>query len=222
MARFRDTKLYDLLAVLPLIAWYGAGMAGLVPEIGHAATGAWASGDIRLGLSALSKTLTLSFLGLQIVLFALRRMPQGRSPGWRPRAAALIGSNLQLVFLAVPQVQPAFPLALTSVVLITLGMAGAIATALWLGRSFAIFPQARHLVVGGPYRLVRHPLYLCEQIATFGAMLQFAMPWALIIALASLAAQFPRMHYEEEILTATYPDYRAYTAQTCRLIPGFY
>ncbi len=59
-------------------------------------------------------------------------------------------------------------------------------------------------------------------IATLGTALQFAQPWAALIALGSIAAQFPRMHYEEEILRATYPDYAAYEARTSRLIPGLY
>jgi protein-S-isoprenylcysteine O-methyltransferase Ste14 len=166
--------------------------------------------------------LTLAFLGLQILLFLLRRVPEGRSPGWRPRVAALIGSNLQLGFLALPRVQMSLSLALASTVVIAIGMTGAIITALWLGRGFSIFPQARSLVTQGPYRLVRHPLYVCEQLAGFGAMLQFAMPWALMITLMSLAAQFPRMHYEEGILAATYADYKAYAARTWRLVPGVY
>ena len=44
----------------------------------------------------------------------------------------------------------------------------------------------------------------------------------MLIALASIAAQFPRMHYEEEILRASYPGYAAYEARTKRLIPGIY
>ncbi len=222
MTRFRDTKLYDLLAVAPLMVWYGAGMAGLWPEIVHDLAGFHAGGDVRLGLGALSKMATLAFLGLQIVLFALRQVPVSRSPGWRPRAAALIGANLQLSFLALPQVQLSLPMVIASSIFILLGTAAAIVSVLWLGRGFAIFPQARRLTTDGPYRLVRHPIYLFEQISTLGVMLQFAQPWSALITLASIAAQFPRMHYEEQILGETYPAYRAYAARTKRLIPGVY
>ena len=77
------------------------------------------------------------------------------------------------------------------------------------------------LVTGGPYRLVRHPLYLCEQISLFGVCLQYAWPWAFLIVLAGFALQFPRMAYEEDILARTFPRYRDYAARTPMIIPNF-
>jgi protein-S-isoprenylcysteine O-methyltransferase Ste14 len=77
-------------------------------------------------------------------------------------------------------------------------------------------------VTAGPYRVVRHPLYLAELVATCGIMLQFRQPWSALVTLAVVAAQFPRMHFEEEILGETFPAYRAYKAKTARLIPGVY
>jgi len=97
-----------------------------------------------------------------------------------------------------------------------------IAAALTLGRAFSVLPQARLFVTNGPYKLVRHPLYLAEQIGNFALVMQFKQPWAALVALASLAAQFPRMHYEEQILRATFPQYNEYAARTWRFIPGIY
>jgi len=77
-------------------------------------------------------------------------------------------------------------------------------------------------VTSGPYKIVRHPLYLSEQIGNFALAMQFKQPWAILIALASLAAQFPRMRYEEQILRATFPEFEAYAARTWRLLPGLY
>ena len=37
-----------------------------------------------------------------------------------------------------------------------------------------------------------------------------------------VAAQFPRMHFEEDILRKTFPEYELYCGRTWRLIPGLY
>jgi len=80
--------------------------------------------------------------------------------------------------------------------------------------------RARLFVISGPYKIVRHPLYLSEDIGTFALAMQFKQPWAILIALESLAAQVPRMRYEEQILRATFPELKAYAARTWRLLPG--
>lgn len=222
MPRFRDTRLYDLGAVAPLILWYGIGIWSLAPTLA-AQLGALAYGFAWVtALDAAAKAATLVFLGLQIVLFAIRRLPKARHEGVVPRLAALIGANLLLLMALLPDAQLSAGFSAFALVLVVLGTLGGIAALGRLGRAFSIFPQARTLATDGPYRFVRHPLYLFDMVATIGTALQFAQPWAAVIALASIAAQFPRMHYEEEILRATYPDYAAYEARTYRLIPGVY
>jgi protein-S-isoprenylcysteine O-methyltransferase Ste14 len=69
---------------------------------------------------------------------------------------------------------------------------------------------------------VRHPLYLAEQLASLGIMLQFAQPWSGVVFLCGFALQWPRMLFEEHILSEAFPEYRAYAAKTPRLIPGWY
>ena len=48
------------------------------------------------------------------------------------------------------------------------GLAFSLASVAVLGRCFGILPDVRGLVVRGPYRLVRHPLYLGELTAALG------------------------------------------------------
>jgi protein-S-isoprenylcysteine O-methyltransferase Ste14 len=83
-------------------------------------------------------------------------------------------------------------------------------------------PEARRLVVEGPYALVRHPLYLAEEIAVLGLFIQFASVWTAIVLIIHVLLQFERMRYEETVLSATFPDYREYAARTARLIPALY
>jgi protein-S-isoprenylcysteine O-methyltransferase Ste14 len=80
----------------------------------------------------------------------------------------------------------------------------------WLGKSFSILAEARRLVTEGPYRVVRHPLYICEGIATVGVMLQVISPSAVLIIIIFAMIQYRRMINEEKILTSAFPGYRAY------------
>jgi len=83
-----------------------------------------------------------------------------------------------------------------STALILIGTVGAVLGAAQLGCSFSVMAETRQLVIAGPYRFVRHPLYLTEQIATFGLFMQFASAWtALVLALqnrVSVAADAQR------------------------------
>jgi protein-S-isoprenylcysteine O-methyltransferase Ste14 len=215
-------KIRDTVSGAPLVALFALGIAGLVPHL----KSEWAilarAFAVVPALQILSQTATIAFMLLQTVLFVIRRMPERKASGVLPRAVALVGSNFGFAFFLVPRTEQSEPLLIFSTVLVTVGLLFSIYAAANLGRSFGILPQARGLVQDGPYRWVRHPLYLAEQITTFGIMGQFRQPWALAIALATLALQIGRMHFEEALLAETYPGYRAYMARTARLLPGIY
>ncbi len=82
--------------------------------------------------------------------------------------------------------------------------------------------EARHLVTEGPYAVIRHPLYLAEEIAVLGVFLQFMSFWAGILLVAHFGLQIQRMLNEEQILRQAFPGYEAYMKRTARLIPGIY
>jgi protein-S-isoprenylcysteine O-methyltransferase Ste14 len=82
--------------------------------------------------------------------------------------------------------------------------------------------ETRQLVTTGPYRFVRHPLYLAEEIAMVGVFVQFASVYTALLLAAQIAFQLRRMHNEELVLTASFPEYAAYQRHTARLVPGIY
>jgi protein-S-isoprenylcysteine O-methyltransferase Ste14 len=101
-----------------------------------------------------------------------------------------------------------------------MGISG-LALALWsmlaLGRRFGIAPADRGLVTAGPYRLVRHPMYLGELLSVLGALIgNVSLPNGLIVGLLAASLAW-RILAEERILTG-YGEYKSATAW--RLLPG--
>jgi protein-S-isoprenylcysteine O-methyltransferase Ste14 len=94
-----------------------------------------------------------------------------------------------------------------------------LASVLALGTCFGVLPEARGLVTRGPYRVVRHPVYLGELGACAGLVLGAPSAWNLTAAAVLLGAQLVRMRLEERALETEFPEYAAYAAHTPRLIP---
>ena len=97
-----------------------------------------------------------------------------------------------------------------------------LATLLSLGRLFGVRPALRGLATKGPYRLIRHPMYLAYMIADFGYNLQEWNWGTALMVLMGWVALVYRIYAEERIL-ANDPGWAAYAARVeSRLIPGLW
>ena len=82
---------------------------------------------------------------------------------------------------------------------------------LWyLRHSFSLEPEARTLVVAGPYRLARHPIYTVYFLTIFGIWLRtLSLPFLLALVIW-IGLVLVRVRYEEQILLAAFPEYEEY------------
>ena len=220
---FQRTKLYDLLSAAPLLAWFGFCLAQQLPAlVRQIADTDLLTADIPSLAKLASQIATPVFFAVLAALLALRRKPQAKSGGLYPRFAAIAGTNLGVAIVLLPRLELSSALSLIATIIVLCGTVLSIYAALSLGRSLSMFAQARRLVINGPYRVVRHPLYASEAIALVGVTLQYLSPLALTLLALQLVFQLERMKNEERVLASTFPEYRAYMASTSRILPGIY
>ena len=98
-------------------------------------------------------------------------------------------------------------------------------SALTLGTSLSPFPAPRtrgHFTPAGPYRWVRHPMYVGVVVASLGYAAATASPARA--GLSALAGLFfdAKARHEERLLADRYPDYPAYRRATRKFVPFCY
>lgn len=109
--------------------------------------------------------------------------------------------------------------------LAALGLGFATIAMLSLRKTLTPFPKPREhgaLQTGGPYSLVRHPIYTGMILSSFGWSLHQASSEGLLMSLV-LAVFFDRKAtYEEGWLVEKYPGYGEYRKRVRKLVPGVY
>jgi protein-S-isoprenylcysteine O-methyltransferase Ste14 len=79
------------------------------------------------------------------------------------------------------------------------------------------------LIVNGPYRIVRHPMYAAVISGILGLPLALGSWWALIPAGLLIGLFVLRTALEDRTLARQFPDYKKYAQQTrYRLLPGIW
>ncbi len=223
-AAFRAGRAYDGLMRLPILLYNGYILVGEIKGLA-----AWiADQPVPFAITPITATVLASrvalilFLALLMGFHLVRRRPVAKARGLLPRLVALLGATLTLAMVLLDRPPGSIALNVASAALILIGNYVSIVAVLSLGRSLSIMPEARRLVMTGPYRLVRHPLYAAEEIAILGVWLQF-MSWpATAILVGHFAIQLWRLGFEEAVLRENFPDYDAYARRTARLVPGIY
>ncbi len=111
-------------------------------------------------------------------------------------------------------------LATTGLILELFGVALTQVARIYMGRSFGLLPANRGIVSKGPFRWVRHPIYLGWLVLSIGYATSYLNDRNVILILVTLAFMIWRIDQEETHLSAD-PEYRSYMDRVgYRLLPG--
>jgi protein-S-isoprenylcysteine O-methyltransferase Ste14 len=145
--------------------------------------------------------------------------PESRRPSRDPVAFIACAAALGLLLVLRQPSGSSTTLVLAGDFVALVSYVWLLASVLALGKCFGILPEARGLVTRGPYRIVRHPVYLGELGAVVGFSIGGPSLWNLGVLIAFYAAQAVRMRLEEQALTREFAEYADYAATTPRLVP---
>ena len=216
--RVLTSRLLPVCALAGLVLWQ---LAALVPELEEFNLH---PGWTMLG-ECLRSALYALFLCFPIAAFLTHGPPRSSDARLRMTCAALCATfllvGLRLLVPGGPEVWHAPHLVIGLAIVLTLGGVGlALASANALGSSFSFGPQGRALVVRGPYRWLRHPIYLAELVMILGVTVVEPRVVPLLGALVVGVLQVIRIRAEERLLRSTFPGFDRYAATTrYRLVP---
>jgi protein-S-isoprenylcysteine O-methyltransferase Ste14 len=128
------------------------------------------------------------------------------------------------VFSGSSDASVALPLALSGCLFALAGAALVLRSRAELGPAWSLVPKADQgtgLVTTGPYRLIRHPIYLGLALLALGEALALANWPAFLIVLFGIVPTFAwRARMEERLLSRTFGDrYELYRQRTKMIMP---
>ena len=177
---------------------------------------------LRFLADVVSKSSIICFLGLMSILFLIRLEPIEKARGIVPRIMAIAGTFFMSLVTFFPRAHLTVIQTVIASSICLVGTAMSIFVLTHLGRSYSLMAEARRLVTTGPYGIIRHPLYVMEELAAFAVLIQFLSFSTVFIFLVHALIQLQRMKNEEAVLEKAFPEYQAYKSSTARLIPGVY
>lgn len=152
-----------------------------------------------------------------------RRPPEARDHSVYSSIAVVVAyayPYAQVAYLRWVSGNPAWPAG--GLVLVILAACLSLASLLSLGRRFGVWPALRGLATKGPYRLVRHPMYLAYLLSDIGYNFQEWNPGTVLMVMVGWASLIYRIRAEERILSQD-RGWSTYLASVrYRLLPGIW
>lgn len=184
--------------------------------------------NIQLGptlhvLSWINWGLIMAIFVFFIMIYLIRSNPMVRARGLRETLLPLWCGITPVLLLETPRWFPvltnALPWKFAALFCLIIGHVISLIGFLYLGRAFSIMVQARHVVRDGPYRYIRHPIYVGETIALIGVVLNAPNGINLVIMALWMIAQWVRAKLEEAKLATAFESYSDYKQKTGGWLP---
>ncbi len=156
-------------------------------------------------------------LAVLTCMFVIRKPAKDVDRSLKSLGAALLGNFLPFAFVLHHESDWAGPVPVT-IEVVTLALA--VWTVLSLRRSMGITPANRGIKTGGPYRFIRHPLYVCVIASQVGLLMAYPHPANFAILAGAIAFKALMIRNEERVLSAD-PSYVECAKRVkYRVIPG--
>lgn len=148
-------------------------------------------------------------------------MTERRFGGWLFRQRSWLPVPLAIVVFAISPGPSRGPVTMLGVALLAIGQA----IRFWSVRHIGVISRTRAVRIGplittGPYRLMRHPIYVGNWCLWTGVVLCAELVWMLpVIWIAFLILYVPMTMWEEDVLVETVPAYGGYAESVPGWIP---
>jgi protein-S-isoprenylcysteine O-methyltransferase Ste14 len=174
--------------------------------------------ELKFSLAGAANVVWLTGAAIMAVMSFARFAPRSATVNLRTIAAT--GGMMILPCFMRPTHLSTGALPTTGLMLELFGVVLTQVARVYMGRSFGLLPANRGIVSKGPFRWVRHPVYLGWLVLSIGYATSYLSDRNVILILVTLAFMVWRIDQEEAHLSAD-PEYRRYMDRVrYRLLPG--
>jgi protein-S-isoprenylcysteine O-methyltransferase Ste14 len=219
-----DWKRWITGKALPLSVWIFFLVVILVSAIADASRILHDGASLESLLLLARAGLTGAFMFLLATAYLIRIHATEKAQGFWERTFPLLVFLVSIAGMGLLHSRPGSPnfyLAVTGLLVAPPGLCLSIWSVWHLRGSFSILAEARRTVASGPYRYIRHPLYVGEIVTMLGVCLLIGTGIALLFWGVISVSQLARARIEEKKLSRALSDYEVYRRMTPFIFPDF-